>query len=263
MNILDTIIAQKKKEVEGRKALVSISELEKGTFFSNKIVSLKSFLLDSQKTGIIAEYKRKSPSKGIINNEATVVEVTAAYATNGASAISVLTDEVFFGGHLNDLVTARVNQIPILRKDFMIDAFQVFEAKAFGADIILLIAACLMPNEVKKLAVLAKQLGLEVLLEIHNEHELEHICDEVDFVGVNNRNLKTFEVNIETSLQLIHKIPTHKLAITESGISNVNTIVTLRSAGFKGFLIGENFMKAKSPAIAFADFVQQLKAKKQ
>lgn len=261
MNILDTIIAYKKKEVAESKARISVTELEKGKYFLHEILSLKSFLLDQNKTGIIAEFKRKSPSKGIINDIATVEEVTAAYAQHGASGISVLTDSNFFGGHLNDLVAATMNEVPLLRKDFMIDEYQLIEAKSFGADVILLIAACLTPSEVTRLAITAKSLGLEVLLEIHNEEELGHICDSVDLVGVNNRNLKTFEVNIDTSLSLINKIPTEKPAIAESGITDVDTIVTLRQAGFKGFLIGENFMKQASPSIAFADFVNQLKAR--
>ena len=162
---------------------------------------------------------------------------------------------------MEDLEEARFNQVPLLRKDFMIDEYQIIEAKSIGADVILLIAACLTVSEVKQFAGLAKRLGLEVLLEIHNEEELGHICADIDFVGVNNRNLKTFEVDINTSLNLINKIPTEKLAITESGISNVDSIVTLKQAGFRGFLIGENFMKEPDPSIAFADFVQQLKAK--
>jgi indole-3-glycerol phosphate synthase len=260
MNILDTIVAHKKKEVAEAKQRVSIAELEKGYFFAHKTLSLTSFLLDPQKTGIIAEYKRKSPSKGIINDKATVEEVTTAYAANGASGISVLTDHEFFGGSLNDLVEATINEVPLLRKDFMIDEYQLVEAKSFGAEVILLIAACLTPAEVKTMARTAKNLGLEVLLEIHNDEELGHICEEVGLVGVNNRNLKTFEVSIQVSLDLINKIPKEKPAVAESGISDVNTIVTLREAGFKGFLIGENFMKQASPSIAFADFVNQLKA---
>jgi indole-3-glycerol phosphate synthase len=260
MNILDTIVAHKKKEVAEAKQRVSIAELEKGYFFAHKTLSLTSFLLDPKKTGIIAEYKRKSPSKGIINDKATVEEVTTAYAANGASGISVLTDHEFFGGSLNDLVEATINEVPLLRKDFMIDEYQLVEAKSFGAEVILLIAACLTPAEVKTMARTAKSLGLEVLLEIHNDEELGHICEEVDLVGVNNRNLKTFEVSIQVSLDLINKIPKEKPAVAESGISDVNTIVTLREAGFKGFLIGENFMKQASPSIAFADFVNQLKA---
>jgi len=260
MNILDTIVASKKIEVAERKQRVPVAELEKGKFFTNETLSLRSFLSDPNKTGIIAEFKRKSPSKGIINDQVTVEEVTTAYAKHGASGISVLTDQEFFGGSLNDLLAATINEVPLLRKDFMIDEYQLIEAKAFGAEVILLIAACLTTTEVKTMAATAKRLGMEVLLEIHNEEELGHICDEVDLVGVNNRNLKTFEVNIDTSLDLINKIPKNKHAVAESGISDVDTIVTLRNAGFKGFLIGENFMKQASPSIAFADFVNQLKA---
>lgn len=261
MNILDTIIAQKRIEVAERQAIRSLEDLQKMPLFSRPTRSLKQSLLDPSKTGIIAEYKRKSPSKGIINATATVEAVTAAYTANGASGLSVLTDEPFFGGTLQDLVAARVNEVPILRKDFMISEYQLTEARAFGADVILLIAACLSPEEVRQLAVKAKELDLEVLLEIHNEAELEHICPEVDLVGINNRNLKDFEVDINKSLKLLNMLPTNKPAVAESGIHSVDTIVTLQQAGFKGFLIGERFMKAADPSIAFADFVTQLKAK--
>lgn len=260
MNILETIVAHKKKEVALLKQQKPVAELEKGSFFTRQTLSLRKFLLDPSKTGIIAEFKRKSPSKGIINDRVTVAEVTTAYAKNGAAGISVLTDTEFFGGTLNDLVAARMNDVPLLRKDFMIDEYQIIEAKANGADVILLIAACLTIAEVRLMAALAKQLQLEVLLEIHNSEELAHIGDDIDMVGVNNRNLKTFEVSIDTSLGLINKIPSEKIAITESGISNVDTMVTLHNAGFRGFLIGENFMKQNNPSIAFADFVNQLKA---
>ena len=260
MTILDKIIANKRVEVAGRKKLISLDELTSFPLYNRPTYSLKEFLLDPARTGIIAEYKRKSPSKGVINETATVEVVTGAYAKS-ASGISVLTDEDFFGGNIADLELARQNAIPILRKDFMVDAFQIIEAKAIGADVILLIAACLTKKEVKTFAELAKSIGLEVLLEVHNEEELGHICDSVDFVGVNNRNLKTFEVNINTSLELIHKIPREKLAIAESGISSTDSIVTLRNAGFKGFLIGENFMKEADPAIAFAKFVNELNTK--
>ncbi len=261
MNILDQIVANKKIEVAQRKSERSIADLQKEYFFLKETLSLKQFILDPAKTGIIAEFKRKSPSKGMINGTATVEEVTAAYTANGASGLSVLTDELFFGGTLKDLMTATINEIPILRKDFMIDEYQLIEAKAFGAEVILLIAACLTPAQVKQMALTARNLGLEVLLEIHNEAELAHICDEVDLVGVNNRNLKNFEVSIDTSLQLIGQIPVNMPAVAESGINNVDTIVTLHQAGFKGFLIGEHFMKESSPSVAFADFVLQLKAK--
>jgi indole-3-glycerol phosphate synthase len=260
MNILEKIVDYKKEEVKSQKSKVTIDELKNYPDFSRKSLSLKKFLLDETRTGIIAEFKRKSPSKGNINCNADVVKVTSAYAKD-ASGLSVLTDENFFGGSVNDLMQARVNQIPILRKDFMIDEYQFYEAKAIGADVILLIAACLTVQQTEQFASLAKQLGLEVLLEIHNEEELEHICDEVDFVGLNNRNLKTFEVDINTSLNLINKIPNGKLAIAESGISDVDTIIILKKAGFKGFLIGENFMKQADPSIAFAEFVKELKAK--
>ncbi len=260
-DILAEIVAHKKSEVRSKKAEVSADELERSSLFSRRCFSLRDSLLDSFKTGIIAEFKRKSPSKGIINDKVSVEDVTASYAQHGASGLSVLTDENYFGGRIEDLVNARQNQIPILRKDFIVDEYQILEAKSIGADVILLIAACLSPAEVKKFASIANRLGLEVLLEIHNETELEHICDEVDLVGVNNRNLKTFEVSIQTSLDLIYKIPTEKIAISESGISGVETIVTLKAAGFKGFLIGENFMKQPDPTIAFAEFVNDLKAR--
>lgn len=259
MNILDKIVARKKEELIQRKALLSLVALQTMPHFQRTCFSTKAFLADPNRTGIIAEFKRQSPSKGVINGMADVVEVTGAYA-QWASAVSVLTDTDFFGGKTEDLMAARVHDIPLLRKDFMIDPYQVYEAKAMGADLILLIAACLDVHQVKELASLAHELGLEVLLEIHDASELGHICKEVDLVGVNNRNLKTFEVSIQTSLDLIGQIPADKPAIAESGISNVDTIVTLRAAGFKGFLIGENFMKEANPSIAFADFVNQLKA---
>jgi indole-3-glycerol phosphate synthase len=260
MNILEQIVARKREEIAERKLQRSIEDLMQEPLFARTTFSITSFLNDPERTGIIAEFKRRSPSKGIINGNADVVTVTGAYSKY-ASAVSVLTDLDFFGGVPADLLAARVHAIPILRKDFMVDAYQIYEAKAMGADVILLIAACLTKEEVRSLASLAKSLSLEILLEIHDATELDHICDEVDLVGVNNRNLKTFEVSIQTSLDLIHKIPSNKLAIAESGISDVNTIVTLRNAGFKGFLIGENFMKEADPSIAFADFVNQLKAK--
>jgi indole-3-glycerol phosphate synthase len=264
MHILDTIIAAKKKEIEKFKPLSSIERFSKEGFFwevSNR--SLVQSLLKEGSTGIIAEFKRKSPSKGWFKDKELEVEpVVRSYNDLGAAGISVLTDTEFFGGDLDDLIQAKViTDVPVLRKDFMIDRWQIAEAKAFGADVILLIAACLSPAEVKDLAGYAKSIGLEVLLEIHNEEEAGHICDEVDMVGVNNRNLKTFEVNINTSLQLINSIPVNKPAIAESGISDVETIVTLRKAGFRGFLIGETFMKETDPGKAFEEFVGKLKEK--
>lgn len=261
MNILETIVDYKKSEVRRRKSEVSVAELEKRKLFSRPVLSLKDFLLDSSRTGIIAEFKRKSPSKGIINDKVDVVDVTKGYADNGASCLSVLTDEKFFGGSDEDLIKARINEIPILRKDFIIDEYQVIEARSIGADLILLIAACLTPAEVKRLAAFAKGLGLEVLLELHAEEELEHICDETTIIGINNRNLKTFAVDIERSLRMAEQIPLSKVKVAESGISSVDNILLFKRHGFHGFLIGENFMKAPDPTIAFAEFVKQLKAK--
>jgi len=238
-----------------------IASLEKTDLFLRQTLSLKQFLNDPARTGIIAEFKRRSPSKGIINDRTDVVEVTKAYAENGASCLSVLTDEHYFGGSNEDLIKARINAIPILRKDFIIDEYQITEARSIGADVILLIAACLTPGEVKRLAAFAKSLKLEVLLELHAEDELEHICEETEIIGINNRNLKTFEVDVERSLRMAERIPADKIKIAESGISSVENILLFKEHGFKGFLIGENFMKAQNPTIAFADFVKQLKAK--
>ncbi len=259
MTILDTIIAHKKTEVAEAKAQVSIAQLQQVDLFNRPVFSLQQFLLDPAKTGIIAEFKRQSPSKGIINATAAVREVTAAYTLHGASCLSVLTDRHFFGGSAGDLQQARFNDIPILRKDFIIDEYQLYEARAMGADVILLIAACLSPQRVKELAKLARGLQLEVLLEIHNETELDHICDETLLVGINNRDLKTFTVDINRSIALGGSIGADKIKIAESGIHDVETIITFRNAGFHGFLIGENFMKQPDPTIAFAGFVEQLK----
>ncbi len=259
MNILDKIIEFKKEEVAWNKNLVAAETLQQHENFHRKIFSLKDFLLDETNTGIIAEFKRKSPSKGIINDLADVLQVTTAYTNHGASCLSVLTDTEFFGGSADDLSKARVNNIPILRKDFIIDEYQLTESRAMGADVILLIAACLTPDRVKELAFFAKSLQLEVLLEIHNETELQHICDETEIVGVNNRDLKTFTVDINRSIELSKQIPVDKIKIAESGINNIETISIFKAAGFKGFLMGEYFMKFQDPGEAFREFVQKLK----
>ena len=258
MNILEQIVAHKRKEVEQRKKEVSVKFLEAERFFSRKTFSLKQFIVDPTKTGIIAEYKRKSPSKGIINDRDSVEAVTRMYAGFGASGISVLTDYNFFGGSLDDLVTARDNEVPLLRKDFMVDEYQIVEAKAFGADVILLIAACLSPKEVKQLATAAKRLELEVLLELHDESELDHVCSESDLVGVNNRNLKNFEVDLEHSVRMVEKIGNDFTKIAESGINDVKNIRYLKQHGFNGFLIGEYFMRQQDPGKAFKEFTYSL-----
>ena len=259
MNILDTIIAYKKIEVAQAKAVVSVAQLMQTDGFNRNVFSLKQFLLNDTKTGIIAEFKRQSPSKGVINASADVVQVTTGYTQHGASCLSILTDHHFFGGSTGDLRKARINNIPILRKDFIIDEYQIVEARAMGADVILLIAACLTPQRVQELALFAQGLQLEVLLEIHGEEELEHICAATAIVGVNNRDLKTFSVDINRSIALAEKIGADKIKIAESGINDPETIATFKKAGFRGFLMGEFFMKQPDPELAFANFVQQLK----
>ena len=259
-NILAKIVASKFGEVAERKKQISIGELEAMPLFKRAVYSLHSNLVDPSKTGIIAEFKRQSPSKGIINNTALVHEVTKAYCDFGASGISVLTDTHFFGGSLDDLTIAIKNTTPVLRKEFIIDEFQIIEAKAYGASVILLIAACLTPKETALLAATAKALGMEVLLEIHDETEIGHICDEVDFVGINNRSLKSLEVNIEHSLKLKNMLPKEKLSIAESGIYDLATFQLLKKEGFDGFLMGEYFMKQADPAKAFELFVSQIKS---
>lgn len=260
MNILDKIVANKKREVQYAKDNTSYTKLEESDFFHRDCYSFKEFLLDPERTGIIAEFKRKSPSKGIINDKVSVKEVTGVYAAAGASALSVLTDRDFFMGRKSDLIAARqANTIPILRKDFMIDEYQIIEAKSLGADIILLIAAILTPEEIQKLAPLAKSLGLNVLLEVHNLEELERsVNPDLDAIGVNNRNLADFTVSVETSYKLAPHIPHEFLKISESAISNPETIKQLKLAGFNGFLIGENFMKQEDPGKAMRDFVSEL-----
>lgn len=259
--ILDDIIAAKKKEVQKFKQLSSIERFEKdGFFWQIATRSLSQSLLAQGSTGIIAEFKRKSPSKGWFKTKELEVEPVVTAYNKSAAGISVLTDEVFFGGDLDDLIQTKVvTDIPVLRKDFIIDEWQIAESKAFGADVILLIAACLTKTEVKEFASFAKSIGLESILEVHNEEELGHCCDEVSIIGVNNRDLKTFEIDINTSLQLIDKIPGNKPAIAESGINSIGSIEILRNAGFKGFLIGENFMKEEHPGKAFEMFVKNLK----
>jgi len=260
MTILDKIVIQKKEVITLSKQKVSVAELEASEFFSRQTYSFRDFLLDPNRTGIIAEFKRRSPSKGIINDQVSVEDVTAGYAAAGASAISVLTDTEFFMGKTADLIAARAAvQVPLLRKDFMIDEYQVLEAKAMGADIILLIAAILTPAKIQTLGFLAKSLGLNVLLEVHNLEELQRsINPNVDAIGVNNRNLADFTVSVDTSFQLAEHIPSEFLKVSESAISNVETIKQLKTAGFNGFLIGENFMRQVDPGKAMMEFVQGL-----
>ena len=243
MKILEEIVSHKLKEVSLRKKIISYKFLESSYFFKKKCFSLRN-LLNESKPGVIAEFKRRSPSKQIINNNLSIYEVSKTYETCGAIGMSVLTDLKFFGGSKEDLnVASFLTKIPILRKDFIIDEFQVIESKSFGADVILLIATILNKDKIKKLSSLAKSLGLEVLLEIHDIKELnDYYLDNIDIIGVNNRNLKDFSIDINISKKISNKIPSGFKKISESGISDINVIRDLKNFGYSGFLIGEKFM---------------------
>jgi indole-3-glycerol phosphate synthase len=259
MNILDTIIAAKRIEVSERKERTPLSILTQRPYFKEPCHSIRRALRAKGSSGIIAEHKRKSPSLGWIRQESDAAEVAQGYALAGAAAMSVLTDEPFFGGTLNDLQRARRTvSIPLLRKDFVIEEYQLFEAKAYGADFILLIAECLRKEEVKFLAEAARNLGLEVLLEMHDDEGLDKMCDAVTCVGINSRNLKTFEVSLDNAINLASKIPDSFVKVAESGISKPETIGLLRGHGFEGFLIGEAFMKTENPSAAIAGFVSKI-----
>jgi indole-3-glycerol phosphate synthase len=258
MTILDKIIAEKYKEVEDIKHLISTRQLEKKKGFLRTPFSLKESLTKHGSSGIIAEFKRKSPSKGIINNTVSVEEVTTGYFDAGVAGLSILTDRNFFGGSPIDIISARDINLPILRKDFIVDEYQVIEAKAMGADVILLIAACLEKTTIQNLARCAKSLGLEILLELHAHEELEKIVDEVDMVGVNNRNLKDFKVDLQHSISLAKQLPDKFIKVSESGIDSIDTIKLLKKEGFQGFLIGENFMKTDNPGDACREFIKNL-----
>jgi indole-3-glycerol phosphate synthase len=261
-NILHEIIEYKRGEVAERKELHPIKLLEKSIYFNSNPVSLRKYLQRPDKVGVIAEIKRRSPSKGDINKYISVENLSLGYMQGGASALSILTDSKFFGGKSDDLTTGRkFNFCPILRKDFMIDPYQVIEAKSIGADVILLIAAAISPELTKELAALAKSFGMEVLLEVHNEREIDtHLCDGIDLLGVNNRDLTTFNVSTTISEALADKIPSHLVKITESGISDAETIVRLKKLGYQGFLIGETFMKTPKPEVACRKLIEQVEA---
>ena len=256
MTILEKINAYKRLEVASKKGVFPISLLEQSFYFQKEKISLAKAIKNSS-TGIIAEHKRKSPSKSVINDKILLPEVVKGYELAGASGISILTDTQFFGGSLDDLLLARKTvSLPILRKEFIVEEY---EAKASGADAILLIAASLSKQEIRDFSILAKQLQLDVLVEIHNEAELEKsVHATVDIIGVNNRNLKTFEVSIENSIRLSEKIPSEFVKISESGINSVENVKELKKYGFEGFLIGEHFMKTENPGNALKDFISKL-----
>lgn len=260
MNILDKIVADKRKEVDLKKSAIPVSQLEQSVLMERISVSLATELKNSN-TGIIAEHKRRSPSKSVINQDLNVQDVTKGYADAGACGVSVLTDGKYFGGSLDDLVLARASvDIPLLRKEFIIDEYQIVEAKAYGADVILLIAAILSRKEIKTFSELAKGLGMDVLLEVHDGEELQKsIMPSLDMLGVNNRNLKTFEVSLDISKSLSEQIPNDFVKVSESGISSIGAIQDLRNYGYRGFLIGENFMKTDDPGICAKKFIDELK----
>ena len=260
MNILNKIVANKKVEVIQKKKLFPISFLETSPLFNRQCNSLvKKIKIDD--FGIIAEFKRRSPSKREINSSLSVTNVAKEYEDSGVSGMSVLTDGKYFSGSLEDLILSRsVSGLPLLRKDFIIDEYQIIEAKANGADVILLIAAILSRNEIQNFSSLANNFGLEVLLEVHNLEEIEKsIMPTINLFGVNNRDLKTFEVSLETSRNLAEKIPDQFLKVSESGISDPNSIKELIEFGYEGFLIGENFMKSNHPGDTAKDFIKKIK----
>ncbi|MFM9987191.1 indole-3-glycerol phosphate synthase TrpC [Flavobacterium sp.] len=259
MNILDKIIFAKRNEVALKKSIIPVSQLENSVLFGCRTISLSKILRNSN-SGIIAEHKRRSPSKVEINYSFSVEEVVKGYQNAGICGISILTDGKYFGGSLDDLLLARASvSIPLLRKEFIIDEYQILEAKAHGADLILLIAAVLTREEIKNLSEFAQSLGLEVLLEVHNLEELQKsIMPTLDMIGVNNRNLKTFEVSLDFSKELASEIPDEFVKVSESGISSIEAINELKPYGYKGFLIGENFMKTDNPGKAASNFIKQL-----
>ncbi len=258
MDILQKIINYKKPLLEQQKRQIPIEVLQMRPYFKRKSLSLSNALTKPDSSGIIAEFKRRSPSIPAINLTADVQQVTTGYQQAGAAALSVLTDTHFFGGKNLDIEQIRdfIN-IPILRKDFIFDTYQVYEAKSIGADAILLIAEVLSKDEILKLAKLANELELEVLLEIHSTSQLDKLNPYINVLGINNRNLKTFEVSIDNSIQIVGKLPDNVIKISESGIRSPEDINRLRAYGFQGFLIGESFMKTPTPEQACRDFISK------
>ncbi|MFO8233853.1 MAG: indole-3-glycerol phosphate synthase TrpC [Bacteroidales bacterium] len=259
-SILQEIISNKHKEVLERKSLYPLKFLENSTYFSTNPVSLKKYILDKNKSPIIAEFKSRSPSKGIINSYAKVEQVSLGYMQAGAAALSILTDKWYFGGSLENLKKARQeNYCPILQKDFIVDEYQIIEAKSYGADAILLIASILSLSQIKQFTQLANSLNMEVVLEIHDISELDKVISNISIVGINNRNLSNFHVNPYHSQELAIKVPDQNIKIAESGIDSPKTAKLLLENGFNGLLIGEAFMKHDQPGKACKTFIDQIK----
>jgi indole-3-glycerol phosphate synthase len=259
MNTLEKIVLEKRKQVRDEMQLFPVELLERSIYFNSECVSLRKYLVRDDKSGIIAEIKKKSPALGAINPYVKVEKLSIGYMQAGASALSVLTDKKFFGGSNADLTTARkYNFCPILRKDFVIDEYQLIEAKSIGADVVLLIAAILSKEEIARFTGLAHKLGMEVILELHAEKELEKLNPEIDIVGVNNRNLETMKIDIATSKSMAKLIPGNLIKISESGIEDPKVVLELKQLGYSGFLIGSYFMKHPEPEKACAAFIQQI-----
>ena len=259
MKILDKIVRDKKLEVDKLSSNSSIKELESSSLFSRQCISLKDSILKST-GGIICEFKRRSPSNNNINYKSNISEVVKGYQKAGAAGLSILTDKQYFDGDIQDILEIRdISSIPILRKEFIISEYQIIEAKSIGSDAILLIASILSKEEIKNYSSLAKDIGLEVLFEIHDAEELEKLSGEnIDIIGVNNRNLDTLEIDLQNSVNLYNRIPNSFVKISESGISKVKSILKLREVGYQGFLIGENFMKTDDPFESAYNFIKEV-----
>ena len=259
--MLTEIVNTTRLKIVDRKKSNPLSNLVTSEQFNAPCYSLSQFITDENLSGIIAEFKRKSPSKGIINANVDVIETTFGYVASGASALSVLTEQDYFMGKNEDLILARsVNQIPILRKDFIVDEYQIVEAKSMGADAILLIAACLDRSELKSYFELATTLGMEVLFEVHAQEELQKLPDNAVIIGVNNRNLKTMEVSLQTSIDLAKELSSSNILVSESGLNSVEDVLKLKDLGYSGFLMGEHFMRTQNPGLALKQFINGLKA---
>jgi len=259
MSILDDILASKAREICERKSITSVGMLCGTPLFKRTAHSLKTILAELDRPGIIAEFKRRSPSKGWINRDACAEYVTSGYSKAGAAGVSILTDGAFFGGSPDDVTRSRSSvKCPILRKDFIIDEYQIFEAKAMGADVVLLIAAALSDSQIRNLVARSHDIGLEVLFEVHSELELRRVVPDIDIIGVNNRDLKSFRTDISMSLELAGLIPEGLVKISESGISDPDTIKSLYNVGYKGFLMGESFMKEQDPSAALVKILDQI-----
>jgi len=261
MDILEEIVAHKRQEVDEWKSLLSMRRLYEMTepMLENPVPSMSKALKESD-TGIISEFKRKSPSKGWIHKDAKASVVPKTYQDSGATALSILTDIQYFGGYDEFVQDARATgvTIPILYKNFIVDDYQLLQARHCGASAVLLIAADLTLEECRHLLHSAHELGLEVLLEMHSESELDYAELEPDMCGINNRNLGTFITDVQNSFCLAEKLPADAVKVSESGISEPSTVRQLRQAGFNGFLMGERFMKEDDPGKALADFIKEL-----